>query len=204
MKTFILCIAMALTGCAHLKTHTGDMKLDSQCLDLDDEQCLESQGVRQKGTIKSWSPGETLHSADLNSNFNHIHNLMVGGHGARLVDADVNPGAAIAQSKITGLAGYVPAAWGTFAALCGTGSCSEVLTAANGVAGLQHTSVGNWTVTWGTVRTDAFYSLFITPRAINTVCNVSTMTAATALLQCYTDTTGAAVDQNFSFMMLDN
>lgn len=155
------------------------------------------------GAIKSWSSGETLHSADLNANFNHIHNLMVGGHGARLVDADVSASASIAQSKVANLSGRASIAWGTFITLCGVGVCTEVLQASIGVTSLQHTSVGNWTATIPT-RTDNKYAVFITPRAINTVCNVSTLTVSTFLLQCYTDTTGAAVDQNFSFMMMDD
>lgn len=51
-------------------------------------------------SIKTWSTGETLKASDLNANFQHLHNSMVGGHGARLVDADVNAAAAIAHSKM--------------------------------------------------------------------------------------------------------
>ncbi len=76
------------------------------------------------GAIKSWANGDTLTAADLNANFQHIHNAMVGGHGARLIDADVSNSAAIASSK---LAGYrlLPRAWANVAAGCtGTGACT--------------------------------------------------------------------------------
>ncbi len=114
------------------------------------------------GAIKSWASGETLHSADLNANFNHIHNLMVGGHGARLVDADVSSSANIAQSKIAGLTtalnnlndAGVPQvntlvrAWGVFTTLCGAPTCGEVLSGQNGITSVSNTATGVWTVTW--------------------------------------------------------
>lgn len=68
-------------------------------------------GMAFAGSIKSWSNGQTLTAADLNANFNHIHGLMVGGHGARLVDADVSGSAAIASSKLAQGSGIADA-WG--------------------------------------------------------------------------------------------
>lgn len=68
-------------------------------------------GTAVASTIKVWSTGETLKASDLNSNFAHIHNAMVGGHGARLVNGDVSATAAIAHSKLATPA-LVPKAWG--------------------------------------------------------------------------------------------
>ena len=57
-------------------------------------------GLTVAGAIKTWGSGDTLLSSDLNGNFQHIHNVMVGGHGARLVNADVSNSAAIRYSKM--------------------------------------------------------------------------------------------------------
>lgn len=70
------------------------------------------------GTIKVWSSNSVITAADLNANFNHIHSLMVGGHGARLVDADVSPTAAIAVTKIAGFT--APKAYASMSATCDT------------------------------------------------------------------------------------
>ena len=52
------------------------------------------------GPIKVWSNGDYVLSSDLNANFQHIHDTMVGGHGPRLTNADVAPNAGIALSKL--------------------------------------------------------------------------------------------------------
>lgn len=64
------------------------------------------------GPIKTWASSDVLTSTDLNQAFQHIHNSMVGGHGARLVDADVAANAAIQQSKISGLSTTSAKCWG--------------------------------------------------------------------------------------------
>lgn len=80
------------------------------------------------GNIKVWVSHEGLTSADLNANFAYIINHMVGGQGARLVDADVNASAAIKHSKLQ-YPGLVPKAWAKVAncdcgAVVGTVTCS--------------------------------------------------------------------------------
>lgn len=122
------------------------------------------------GTIRTWSNGETLTAADLNGNFSHIHNLMVGGHGARLVNADVSASAQIATSK---LAGYrlLPRAWALLAnsaAGCGTAvaACTETSVGGLTVVGA---GAGVYLVNLGYTAADATYAV-----------NISVMGAATA------------------------
>lgn len=55
--------------------------------------------VAFSGSIKVWGPGERLTSKELNDNFAHIHNTMVGGHGGRLVDSDIAVNANININK---------------------------------------------------------------------------------------------------------
>lgn len=78
-----------------------------------------SAAIAWAGTIKVWGTNDVLTAADLNANFAHIHNLMVGGHGPRLVNADVASGAAIAYTKVVA-SPYAPTAWG----LIDTSSCA--------------------------------------------------------------------------------
>lgn len=81
--------------------------------------------------IKTWIPGDIITAADLNSALGHIHTTMVGGHGARLVNADVASNAAISLSKISGGLAQTSHAWGRFD--CAT-SCSTAVT--SGFAGV--------------------------------------------------------------------
>lgn len=78
-----------------------------------------SAAIAWAGTIKVWGTNDVLTAADLNANFAHIHNLMVGGHGPRLTNADVAPGAAIAYSKVVA-SPYAASAWGSI----DTSSCT--------------------------------------------------------------------------------
>jgi hypothetical protein len=94
------------------------------------------------GTIKTWGTHDVLTAADLNANFQHIHNTMVGGHGARLVDADVAGNAAIATSKLAAGKAGLPLGWGYFK--CGTGTCA---TSASNNASVSRTSTGAYVVT---------------------------------------------------------
>lgn len=78
---------------------------------------LLSAAIAFAGSIKVWGTHDVLTASDLNANFQHIHNTMVGGHGARLVDADVAGNAAIQYTKVT-TNPLTPTAWGRFSAAC--------------------------------------------------------------------------------------
>lgn len=83
--------------------------------------------------IKTWVSGDIITASDINANFSHIHNLMVGGHGPRLVDADVSDWAGISFTK---LESYYPIArgFGTFACTptCTIGSNQYGFTSVSG------------------------------------------------------------------------
>lgn len=166
----------------------------------------------ETGAIKSWSSGETLHSSDLNSNFSHIHNTMVGGHGARLVDADVSPTASIALSKLAIGAQIFPKAWAQFTvdACTGANNCSENITttgAASGVSVITHTALGTYIVTWTTPRADVYYGVWVTPANAGTArtCVTAAQTTAQVSVGCYNLLGAAAsVDGPFQVLMMDN
>src|SRR3990172_5536886 len=89
--------------------------------------CLILGGsVALAGSIKRWSSTETFTSTDINANFTHIHKTMVGGHGARLVNADVSSSAAIAHSKVATPA-LLSKAWANIAS-CDGSQASDSLT----------------------------------------------------------------------------
>ncbi len=120
--------------------------------------------VALAGPIKVWSAGEVITANDLNANFQHIHNVMVGGHGARLMNVDVNASAGIAHSKLAtpGLIAKSVFQVGTGTTACAAGTCT--LNAVSGVTPVvTFNSTGNYTVTIA-ARTNANYVPLITPQ----------------------------------------
>jgi hypothetical protein len=159
------------------------------------------------GSIKTWSTGETLKASDINANFTHIHALMVGGHGARLVDADVSSSAAIAHSKMQTPA-LLPKAWAMVSANCtgstaaGTactvGDSSQLSITTSGVAG-QFRGVLSYT------PSNANFAVLVTSRTTTSVCMADTYatTSPYFLVKCF-DYAGAAVDTNqFVVLVMD-
>lgn len=164
----------------------------------------------ESGAIKTWSTGENLTSTDLNTNFSHIHHNMVGGHGARLIDADVSSIAAIASSK---LAAYrmIPVAWATVEANCTAGTCT--LASSQGITSIVRNGAGDYTVTMSSTRTDGNYGMFVTMNyngasaATTIVCvqnNGLAVTTTTFRITCHRVDTGAATDAAFSTLVFDN
>lgn len=123
-------------------------------------------GVSFAGTIHTFSNGEVLTADNLNQAFQHIHNTMVGGHGARLVDADVSSSAAIAASKVAGLSGNVPKMWAFLPdanKACGSGvSACTIKKPASSSLTITGLGAGTYNVTLGYTATDANYAVFAT------------------------------------------
>lgn len=123
---------------------------------------LVASALAYASTIKVWSSGEALRPSDLNDNFAHIHNLMVGGHGARLVNADVSASAAIAQSKIAGYAAF-PKGWAHVAASCTSNPCTIADQSGSFVTSIARVGAGIYTVTLGTAPANAAFGVQIAP-----------------------------------------
>lgn len=163
------------------------------------------------GAIHTWGSGDTLTSADLNANFQHIHNLMVGGHGARLVDADVSGSANIASSKLAAYR-YIPRAWGDVSA-CTSGTCTII--ASESITSVTRSATGVYAVNLGYTATNLNYAVLVT-RTLGAVvgtgsgyCIVEPVrTTVTFAVDCFRNTTdgtaGAAQDVGFSFIIMDN
>jgi len=154
-------------------------------------------------SIYSWSSGEVLTSSRLNANFAHIHNSMVGGHGARLVDSDVSATAAISSSKLA--ARYlIPTAWakvGAGSSACTSGTCT--LDDSSGVTSVVHSSTGTYTVTLP-AQSDSTYSIIVSATTADRVCTGLAASATSAQVVCRTVASSPGnQDSVFSFIVFD-
>lgn len=173
------------------------------------------------GGIKTWADGDVLTSSDLNAAFQHIHNNMVGGHGARLVNADVNATAAIAHSKLA-VPALIPKAWavtglnGGISACDGTSSTACVINASSNVTSIvpaNDTRDGEYVVTLTNGGTDTNYAVLLTiieesTNVVNYTCRVREYVSATQFkIQCdFADAVGGAaghVNTQLSFVLFD-
>lgn len=163
------------------------------------------EGPALASSIKSWAGGETITANDLNANFSHIHGTMVGGHGARLVNADVSASAAIAHSKLA-TPSLVPKAWGVVKSTCAASPCT--VDAHSGISSVTRGGAGTYTVNLSSARANTNYGVLVSSvnpsGATGTLCIVEPIIATTNFsIDCYTHA-GAANDTGLTFMVLDN
>jgi hypothetical protein len=159
--------------------------------------------VSYGGSIKVWV-AEALRYVDLNANFAHIHNTMVGGHGARLVDADVSASAAIAHSKLATPA-LVPKAWVQVAS-CASNPCTIVVSSR--VTSVNRTGAGVYNVDLSYTPPNTAFSVQITPQDATAArhCVLSDTSASSTdsvEFNCF-DAAGAAADSGFGVWVMDN
>ncbi len=157
------------------------------------------------GSITTWSSGDVLTSNALNANFQHIHNTMVGGHGARLVDADVASNAGISHSKLATPA-LLPRAWGSSFSECSATPCT--LTVSSGITSVVRNSTGSYTVTLSTARPDSTftYSALAFGASAHRLVKLGTPGNTTQFtFLCYSDLSYATpADCAFQFTVYDN
>lgn len=155
------------------------------------------------GTIHTWSNGDTLSASDLNSNFQHIHNAMVGGHGARLVDADVSTSAAIGYSKIQNGRG-IARAWARVGpSACTAGTCT--LNSSMNVTSITFTSTGVYDLTLNYTATNSSYAAIAQAELSTGFCQAIPTSTTHVTISCLeTDGTPAAINQPFDVFVFDN
>lgn len=171
------------------------------------------------GTIHTWQNGEALTAADLNAVFQHIHNTMVGGHGARLVNADVNASAAISQSKLADYRNF-PRAWATVlpsnAVACGV-PLSACTFAGNHVTSITGSGNGRFTVLLDYTPTDPTYAVMLSSigqyqydggtAITNGACQLTAIGVGAVNefnIMCTDLATPTLLTQGFSFSVFDN
>lgn len=159
-------------------------------------------------SIYSWSNGEVLTATQLNANFAHIHNSMVGGHGARLVDSDVSTLAAISTNKLAARY-FIPTVWakvGAGATACAADPCT--VEDSSGTVTVARAGNGSYTATFP-AQSDAVFAVVVQANSpVSVLCRGIAATTTTASIVC-TETvddvtdTNAATDAAFSFLVFD-
>lgn len=181
-------------------------RLDDPGTDTDDGMVAHDAHPGAGGTIKTWSSGETLTASELNANFAHIHNNMVGAHGGRLVDSDVSSIANINSSKLAAYR-YIPTNWEVRTLMCAVnGACT--VAASQNITSDTRTAQGVYSVVMP-AHTDNAYAVFLTVNACNAgncTCQVNGQTTTTITVNCFRVDTGsnAAVDATYSLTVMDN
>lgn len=172
---------------------------------------LATMGDALAGAIKSWASGEYLLSGDLNANFNHIHNTMVGGHGARLMNADVSASAAIAHTKMASPA-LLPKAVAIVGSqvgggtACTSGTCSLGFMQPASFFSVAHTATGKYTVTMSARANAVYVPVVTTFHSTDTavVCEPVTFTTTTFEVWCEVAADASDLDTVFMITFYDN
>ena len=159
--------------------------------------------IAAAGGIKSWSSGDTLTTTDLNANFAHIHNAMVGGHGARLVDADVSASAAIGYTKLQNGRG-IARAWADVESICSADPCT--ISESLNVTSIARASEGVYTLTLAYTATDNVFAAFVSTSSstILALCQGVSTSTTTATINCFeADGSIAVEDAAFHVVIFD-
>lgn len=164
---------------------------------------LVTAALASAGAIKSWSAGDTLSTTDVNANFTHIHNTMVGGHGGRLVNADVNALANIGYTKIQNGRG-IARAWADVESTCSSTPCT--VDESLNITSISRSGAGTYTVTLNYTATDNVFSVFVQSHTSTAICWGTSASTTTVSVACsdYDAAIGpTATDAAFSVIVLD-
>lgn len=149
-------------------------------------------------SIKVWSTGETIRTADLNANFSHLHTAAE----ALITNAKVSSSAAIAHSKLATPA-LLPKAWASTSGVCSSTPCT--IAASSGVASITRSGTGLYAVNWTTTRSDAAYGVLIqTHGVLDALCILEPVVSTTQVNVDCISTANAAKDVGFTVLLLDN
>lgn len=155
-------------------------------------------------TIKTWSNGSTLTAADLNANFQHIHSTMVGGHGAKLVDADVSGSAAIAYTKLSANPAWPKAATSVLSSCTvADAGCTVAVNVGSVVTNVTHkVAVGTYLVSFSS-RTNGVYTPIAQSHSSSVFCVTHSFSATDFVVECR-DHANTLTDAIFSVVFVDN
>ena len=162
-------------------------------------------GVATASSIKVWYAGETLTTTDLNANFAHIHATMVGGHGPKLIDADVASNAAISHAKLA-TPTLVLKQWGRVLVSGATCSITGLGAPSGSSASCAYGSAGVYTLTIPSTGSTSGAAAIVTSNSTtaDVLCHGALTSTTTLAVYCVGGTiaaTGAATDANFSYMI---
>lgn len=165
---------------------------------------LTASLIAGASAIKVWS-AEVLYFVDLNTNFAHLHDNMVGGHGARLVNADVSASAAIAVSKLA----VNPLSAKAFVLVeveCTASPCTiQMQSPASFISGITRAAAGTYTATFTSTRANNDYVVHANSATASTVCQTNTYTTTTFNIYCQSFAgPGTIDDASFSIVVFDD
>lgn len=160
--------------------------------------------------FKVWTDGETLTAADLNADFTHIHNLMVGGGHNTLTNGDVAANANISDAKFAGGSTIWPvgsASYVDIASCSGVGSfCTITSLTGFSSVNIQHGVTGDYTVSFSPSLTDLNYAILLSTNTLPvSACHALINSTNSFFVTCqgYVLTTAPA-DMPFSFFIMDD
>ena len=172
-------------------------------------------GLSFAGAIKRFAPGQAMSASSVNANFKHLHDTMVGQHGARLVDADVSPDAGITYNKLASHE-LLTKAW----YFCGTGTTTIAGTDCTNTAGsgtnypvyislceASPTAAGadgNYRCYFNTNRPNATYGVIVTATQNDVECEVLSKTVGYFDLFCFVSPGASGSDTGFQLFVMDN
>lgn len=170
--------------------------------------CMLLSGLAWAGALYRFRDGTPMAAAQVNANLKHIHDNMVGQHGARLVDGDVSADAGIAHSKLRNQE-KVPVAWGYFGTCITTAAGTDCTNqnaqglsnaeASPGSAGAD----GYYTVYFSSARPNTNYAVIVTPTGGSyAVCYATAKFTTYIEISCQ-EVTGF-VDRAFSVLVMDS
>jgi len=160
--------------------------------------------------LKTWSNSEVMLPTDINSNFSHIHNTMVGAHGARLVNADVSASALISHTKLA-TPGLLPKAWMSngIGPACTTSPCSIAQQWPAGFfSSVTRPDAGYYAVNIASARANAAYFPLMDdtgPGDVDVNCRVQAgNTTSLFYVQCIKEGSADPTDSTFSILFFDD
>lgn len=154
-------------------------------------------------SLKSWSSGETIKAADLNSNFTCINSGAVG-LGTNATNTHIDTSAAIAHSKFATPA-LVPKAFAvvTPGTDCSASPCT--LSASSRITSITRSGAGTYSVMLAYTAANSVYGVNVSVHEADMMCYTNTFTTTTFALVCReTDGTPAAADSSFTITVMDN
>lgn len=157
------------------------------------------------GPVTTWASGDVITASAISANFTHIHATMVGGHGPRLMNSDVNASAAISHSKLATPA-LLPKVWGTINAYSDAGIS---VAASSGVSSATYSGAGQYTVNLSTTRSNAVYGVVVSAQTGGSGhCGYDSRTTSSFTVQCILVPVDGGVaalsDFPFSFVLMDD
>ena len=166
-------------------------------------------GTAEASSIKVWTFNEVLKASDLNNNFAHIHNTMVGGHGARLVAADVATSLSVLFADAWAIVGTPGGATCDGAAAAGTACAVIEQTSVTQVS--SNATAGQYRVNLSYSPGNAAFVVVATSHTATVDCRTTGAFTSGAgdvngtnfLIVCTNTTTDAATNAVFSFILMD-